>query len=85
MAELLTVWIDNDGCPVRIREIVFKAAARVGFPLKIVANRYMHPPRGVNAEVIVAGKLAGNTFQAQELVAKCPSKYEAEEKNKGTY
>ena len=55
MAELLTVWIDNDGCPVRIREIVFKAAARVGFPLKIVANRYMHPPRGVNAEVIVAG------------------------------
>lgn len=40
-----------------------------------------------DAEVIVAGLLQpdGRTFQAQELVAKCPSKYEAEEKNAGTY
>ena len=50
-----TVWIDNDGCPARVREVVVKAAARVGFLLKVVANRYMHPPRGVRAEIIVVG------------------------------
>jgi cytochrome c-type biogenesis protein CcmE len=40
-----------------------------------------------DAEVIVAGKLAPNgaVFEANELVAKCPSKYEAAEKNSKTY
>jgi cytochrome c-type biogenesis protein CcmE len=39
-----------------------------------------------DAEVIVTGKLqADGTFAGQELIAKCPSKYEAAEKNKGTY
>jgi len=39
-----------------------------------------------DAEVIVTGRLAANgTFEGQELVAKCPSKYEAGEKNAGTY
>lgn len=39
------------------------------------------------AEVIVGGKLApdGSVFMADELVAKCPSKYEAQEKEAGTY
>ncbi|MGF1509423.1 MAG: cytochrome c maturation protein CcmE [Myxococcota bacterium] len=39
-----------------------------------------------DAEVIVTGQLsADGTFHGQELVAKCPSKYEAAEKNDGTY
>ncbi|MEQ8274518.1 MAG: cytochrome c maturation protein CcmE [Deltaproteobacteria bacterium] len=39
-----------------------------------------------DAEVIVTGSLARDgVFEAQELLAKCPSKYEAAEKNKGTY
>ena len=39
-----------------------------------------------DAEVIVAGKLmADGSFRAQELIAKCPSKYEAAEKNQGEY
>ncbi len=40
-----------------------------------------------DAEVIVTGKLqpGGELFIASELLAKCPSKYEAEEKNAGTY
>lgn len=40
-----------------------------------------------DAEVIVTGKLqpGGEMFIASELLAKCPSKYEAEEKNSGTY
>lgn len=39
-----------------------------------------------DAEVIVTGELGRNgTFEAKELLAKCPSKYEAEAKNKGKY
>ena len=39
-----------------------------------------------DAEVIVTGVLGDNDlFQGSELLAKCPSKYEAEEKNQGTY
>lgn len=39
-----------------------------------------------DAEVIVTGVLGGNgIFEGQELIAKCPSKYEAAEKNAGTY
>lgn len=39
-----------------------------------------------DAEVIVAGAVnAEGVFEARELVAKCPSKYEAEKKNKGEY
>ncbi len=39
-----------------------------------------------DAEVIVTGSLGpDNVFVANDLLAKCPSKYEAEMKNKGTY
>jgi cytochrome c-type biogenesis protein CcmE len=39
-----------------------------------------------DANVIVGGALAEDgTFQAQDLTAKCPSKYEAMDKNKGKY
>lgn len=40
-----------------------------------------------DAEVIVTGKLqpGGELFIASELLAKCPSKYEAEEKSAGEY
>jgi cytochrome c-type biogenesis protein CcmE len=39
-----------------------------------------------DAECIVGGSVGPDgVFQATDLVAKCPSKYEAEEKNKGTY
>lgn len=39
-----------------------------------------------DAEVIVVGQVGANgAFTAQELIAKCPSKYEAAEKNKGEY
>ena len=39
-----------------------------------------------DAEVIVAGQVeADGSFTAQELIAKCPSKYEAAEKNQDEY
>ena len=39
-----------------------------------------------DAEVIVTGILGQDElFRGSELVAKCPSKYEAEKKNQGSY
>ena len=39
-----------------------------------------------DAEVIVTGSLGQDgTFIAKDLLAKCPSKYEAQAKNEGTY
>ncbi|MBK6684314.1 MAG: cytochrome c maturation protein CcmE [Deltaproteobacteria bacterium] len=39
-----------------------------------------------DAEVIVTGMVQPDgSFVAKELLAKCPSKYEAEQKNQGTY
>ena len=39
-----------------------------------------------DAEVVVSGELGKDgTFYAKDLLAKCPSKYEAKEKNEGTY
>ena len=46
------IWIDNDACPKRIRELIFKAAKRLDISVNIVANSYMHPPAGVKANVI---------------------------------
>lgn len=47
------IWIDNDACPNRIRELIFNGSKRTKIPVKVVANRYMHPPAGVKVEVIV--------------------------------
>lgn len=35
----MTIWIDADSCPVRIRQIVCKASLRLSVPLVFVANR----------------------------------------------
>ena len=35
----MTIWIDADSCPVRIRQIVCKASLRLSLPLIFVANR----------------------------------------------
>lgn len=49
------IWIDNDGCPARMREIVFKAAMRLSVPVTVVGNSYMHvPPGGLVKMVVVS-------------------------------
>jgi uncharacterized protein len=39
------IWVDADGCPKVIKEILFRAAERVGIPLTLVANRPLRVPR----------------------------------------
>ena len=32
------IWVDADACPVPIKEMLFKAAARTGMSLTLIAN-----------------------------------------------
>ena len=38
------IWIDADACPKVIKEILFRAADRVGMPLILVANQPLQVP-----------------------------------------
>lgn len=41
----MPIWVDADACPVVIKDILFRAADRVGIPLTLVANRLLNVPR----------------------------------------
>ncbi|MDX1698822.1 MAG: YaiI/YqxD family protein, partial [Thiohalobacterales bacterium] len=38
------IWVDADACPKVIRDILFRAADRVGIPLTLVANQALQVP-----------------------------------------
>ncbi len=38
------IWVDADACPGVIKEILFRAAERVGVPLTLVANKQLRTP-----------------------------------------
>ncbi len=39
-----TIWVDADGCPQAVKEILLRAAERTGVPMVMVANRLIHTP-----------------------------------------
>lgn len=41
----MKIWVDADGCPVVIKEILFRAAERTGIHLTLVANQPVRIPR----------------------------------------
>ena len=41
----MRIWVDADACPKVIKEILFRAADRVGVPLTLVANQPLVVPR----------------------------------------
>ncbi len=47
----MKIWVDADGCPVVIREILFRAADRSGVQLILVANRPIHIPPSPNIKM----------------------------------
>ncbi|WP_084057936.1 YaiI/YqxD family protein [Desulfacinum hydrothermale] len=52
----MNIWIDADGCPKDIKEIVFRAGRRLGLPVFVVANRPLAVPRsGLVTMVQVSG------------------------------
>lgn len=52
--------IDADSCPVRIREITAKAAARKNLPLIFVANTEIPFPQACKVEMIITDKTEGS-------------------------
>ena len=40
----MAIWVDADACPKAIREILFRAATRVGVPVTLVANHPLQVP-----------------------------------------
>lgn len=40
-----TLWIDADGAPAAVKEIVFKASTRLQVPVVVVANAWQQTPR----------------------------------------
>ena len=42
---LKRIWVDADACPKVIKEILFRAADRVGVPVTLVANQPLQFPR----------------------------------------
>ena len=40
----MQIWIDADGCPAAIKELVFRASKRLDIPVYVVANRNQYVP-----------------------------------------
>ena len=47
-----TIWIDGDACPKAVRDIVFRASARLDLPVRIVTNQAFPAPRSSRIQVI---------------------------------
>lgn len=47
-----TIWVDADACPKVIKEILFKAANRVGIQLTLVANQPIPVPRSLHIKAV---------------------------------
>ncbi len=41
----MKIWVDADACPVVVKEILFRASARTGTKLALIANQHMHVPK----------------------------------------
>ena len=52
---LKRIWVDADACPKVIKDILFRAADRVGMPLILVANQPMQVPRSRNISTVRVG------------------------------
>jgi uncharacterized protein YaiI (UPF0178 family) len=44
----MRIWVDADACPVVVKEILFRAAARTGVQLTLVANQALGVPSSPN-------------------------------------
>ena len=47
------IWVDADACPKAIKEILFRAAERLGMVLVLVANRRLRLPRSTHIKALV--------------------------------
>lgn len=48
----MKIWIDADACPKMVKELIFKASARLNVPVCLVANSYMSVPQHPNISFV---------------------------------
>lgn len=46
------IWVDADACPVSVKQILFRASARTGMPVTLVANQPLRVPRAPNIRLL---------------------------------
>ncbi len=52
--ELIGIFVDGDGCPVK--DEVYVVAARYGVPVALVANSRLRVPEGLGVELVLVGQ-----------------------------
>lgn len=62
----MKIWVDADACPVVIKEILYKAVARTGIAVTLVANRPLRVPRSPFIDTVLVG--AGLDVADNEIV-----------------
>lgn len=69
MASTFSIWVDADACPRVIREILFRAATRVGCPLKLVANHLIQVPKSplISARQVPQGFDVADDYIAEQV------------------
>lgn len=49
----MKIWVDADGCPRDVKDVVFRAALRLEIPTFLVANSVLETPRSPFVESVV--------------------------------
>ena len=61
-----TIWIDGDAAPKVCKAMVFKASARTGLPVVLVANRFQEVPRMTTVRAV---QVSGGMDVADDYIA----------------
>ena len=67
----MKIWVDADACPVAIKEILFRAAQRLGIPLTLIANQMLRVPPSpwIRAVQVPSGFDVADQRIVQEVVS----------------
>jgi uncharacterized protein YaiI (UPF0178 family) len=65
------IWVDADACPVVVKEILYRAAARTGVELTLVANQALNTPSSPNIKTLQVPH--GFDVADDEIVKRCES------------
>ena len=52
----MKIWVDADACPAVIKEILFRAAARTGITVTLVANQPVRGPASPHIQFVQVGQ-----------------------------
>ena len=69
--ELMQIWIDADACPNAVKELVFRASARLALPVCLVANRALAVPPSplITLVQVPSGSDVADSYIVQHVAA----------------